>query len=302
VNFSEDNFNAWAKGPSQTEADKCKNAENMVKKAIAASDALSDLNISVFAQGSYRARTNVNQNSDVDICVCQRGSFFSRYPKNTSKSDFSHVDGSLSFARFKELVEAALVTYFGKEGFTRGNKAFDVHPNTCRIDADVVPTFEYRYYTGKKYTNGTDHFLSGVAFRPDQGDLIKNWPEQTYRNGVSRNDETSRRYKRTIRVLKRIRDKMVEDGDTSAEPIPSYLIECLLWNAKVSIFEHDAFTDIIRGFIVDVWNRTKPDRDCSKWFEVNGLKLLFGNHQPWEQAQVNAFLKSVWNYLGYKSK
>jgi hypothetical protein len=303
VNFSEDNFKAWAKGPSQTEADRCANAEAMVKKAIAADESLSALDISIFAQGSYRARTNVKQNSDVDICVCYKEGFYADYPKDKVNGDFGNKTGSLSYAKYKDLVQVALQNYFGPDGVTRGSKAFDVHENSYRVDADVVPTYEYRKYTGRKYTtSGRDHILYGVAFKPDQGDLIKNWPRQTYDNGVERNTETSRRYKRTIRVLKRIRDKMLEDGIISAEPIPSYLIECLLWNAKVSIFEHDAFTDIMRSFIVDVWNRTQPDRDCSKWFEVNGLKLLFGNHQPWNQAQVHAFLKSVWNYLGYKSK
>jgi hypothetical protein len=99
-----------------------------------------------------------------------------------------------------------------------------------------------------------------------------------------------------------MRDKMIEDEIGATEPIPSYLIECLLWNAEAAIFEHETFTDRIRGLIVDLWNRTKSDRDCSKWCEVNGIKLLFGKHQPWEQAEVHAFLYSLWKYAGYKSQ
>ena len=69
VNVSEANLVSWSKGPSQTEADKCSNTETAVRKAIKASERLAGLDISVFAQGSYRARTNVRQNSDVDVCV-----------------------------------------------------------------------------------------------------------------------------------------------------------------------------------------------------------------------------------------
>jgi len=96
----------------------------------------------------------------------------------------------MSFADFKNLVQQALESYFGKNSVTRGNKAFDVHANTYRIDADVLPTFEHRRYTGKFDPDGSHHYLSGVAFISDKGSLIKNWPQQTYDNGVARNDAT----------------------------------------------------------------------------------------------------------------
>jgi hypothetical protein len=40
-------------------------------------------------------------------------------------------------------VQAALEAKFGKDGVTRGNKAFDVHPTGYRVDADVVTAFAY---------------------------------------------------------------------------------------------------------------------------------------------------------------
>ena len=110
------------------------------------------------------------------------------------------------------MVQKALGDYFGKAGVTRGNKAFDIHANTYRIDADVIPTFEYRWYTGRKNADGSQHYLSGVAFDPDSGPRVINWPEQTYNNGVERNTATGRKYKRAIRILKRLRDGMQDDG------------------------------------------------------------------------------------------
>jgi hypothetical protein len=88
------------------------------------------------------------------------------------------------------MVSDALVGYFGSEGVTPGNKAFDVHENTYRIDADVVATFEHRRYSGSLNPDGTHNYLSGVAFDPDDGARIINWPEQNYTNGVARNDAT----------------------------------------------------------------------------------------------------------------
>src|SRR5947207_2245798 len=81
MNISEDTFVSWAKGPGTTEADKCRNAETAIKKAIAADAKLSQMDISVFAQGSYPSRTNVRLDSDVDICVRYNQAFFVRYPE-----------------------------------------------------------------------------------------------------------------------------------------------------------------------------------------------------------------------------
>lgn len=299
MNISEDTFISWSRGPAQTESDKCDNAERIVRKAIKVDVQLANLDISVFAQGSYHARTNVRQNSDVDICIRYNSAFFPEYPQGTTHETFGNGGNTLPFADFKNMVGIALVSYFGRTGVTRGNKAFDVHANTYRIDADVVPTFEHRRYTGRVHLDGTYQYFSGVAFKPDKGSLIKNWPQQTYDNGVSRNNDTGRKYKRVIRILKRLRDKMQSENVSEAKSISSFLIECLVWNAEVEDFSKDTYTAILRHVIADTWNCTRRDEDCSKWVEVNELKYLFRNSQPWTRQQANDFLQASWNYIGY---
>ena len=299
MNISEDSFISWSKGPAQTESDKCDNAEAAVRKAIKADAKLTSLDITVFAQGSYRARTNVRQNSDVDICIRYNGEFFPEYPQGATGETFGHIDGTMSFADFKKMVQQALESYFGKNSVTRGNKAFDIHANTYRIDADVVPTFEHRFYTGKFNANGSHHYFSGVGFVPDNGGLIKNWPQQTCDNGIARNTATGRKYKRVIRILKRLRDKMQSEKISAAVNMPSFLIECLVWNAELEAFSNDTYTDILRYVIADTWNRTRKDEDCSEWGEVNELKYLFRNSQPWTRQQANDFLQAAWDYVGY---
>lgn len=299
VNISETSFISWSKGPAKTESEKCENAERMVRKAIKADSHLANLDISVFAQGSYRARTNVRQNSDVDICICHNSVFFADYPEGTTHETFGNMNATLKFADFKGMVEQALVNYFGKDGVTRGNKAFDVHANTYRIDADVVPTFERRRYTGTRNADGTPHYLSGVVFKSDNGDLIENWPHQTYYNGVRRNLDTGRKYKRIIRILKRLRDKMQSENIAEAKNFSSFLVECLVWNAEIEAFSYENYTAIIRHVIADLWNRTQRNIDCLKWGEVNELKYLFYPSQPWTRQQANDFLQAAWDYIGY---
>ena len=224
--------------------------------------------------------------------------FFPDYPKGTTRETFGHVEGSLPFADFKSMVQKALQDYFGKTGVARGNKAFDVHANTYRIDADVVPTFEYRWYTGRKNADGSHHYLSGVAFDPDSGSRVINWPEQTYNNGVERNTATGRKYKRVIRILKRLRDRMQDDGIAISKNTPSFLIECLVWNANVDAFSKDTYTAIVRHLLADLWNGTLKDDDCSERGEVNELKYLFRLAQPWTRQEANEFLQAAWDYIG----
>ena len=104
MNISEENLVSWSKGPGQTEADKCSNAETAVRRAIKASEQLAALDISVFAQGSYRARTNVRQNSDVDVCVRYNATFFDYYPDGMSRETVGNVPGTMAFADFKRMV------------------------------------------------------------------------------------------------------------------------------------------------------------------------------------------------------
>src|SRR5205085_842927 len=73
-------FTSWAAGPGTTEQTRAENAEKGVKKAIAANAKLAQMDITVFPHGSYRNRTNVRQDSDVDICVRLNSTFFTEYP------------------------------------------------------------------------------------------------------------------------------------------------------------------------------------------------------------------------------
>jgi hypothetical protein len=109
----EDLLKSRAKAPGQTELDKCDNAVAAVRKAIAASAKLSKIHIDVFAQGSYCNRTNVREDSDVDVCVRCTDSFFYELPDGITNVDCGFVvPGPVSYLAFKNDVEVALTSYF----------------------------------------------------------------------------------------------------------------------------------------------------------------------------------------------
>jgi hypothetical protein len=291
-------FTSWAKGPGTTEQTKCENAESAIRKAIAAHSELSAMNISIFAQGSYRNRTNVRQNSDVDICVRLNSTFFEKYPEGMTREDFGNIAGSISFAKFKNLVQKALEDYFDENSVTRGDKAFNIHANTYRIDADVVPTFEHRRYVLK--SDGGHYILSGIGFDTDAGKHIVNWPHQHYDNGLEKHESTSRRYRKIIRILKRLRDQMQEEGIEAANDIASCLIESLVWNVPNEGFGHDTLRADVRHVLAHLFNNTRKDIECSKWLEVSKLKYLFRPSQPWTREQAHKFISAAWDYIGFE--
>jgi hypothetical protein len=143
----EDTFASWAQPPSKSEEDRIENAITAIRKALDA-DVFLASNTKVFVQGSYRNRVNVRQESDVDIGVLYTGGeFYPLYPEGKTKEDFGNIDGTYGYKDFKDAIFKALVKYFGESSVTKGNKAFDVHANSYRVDADVVPLFIHRRYS-----------------------------------------------------------------------------------------------------------------------------------------------------------
>jgi hypothetical protein len=101
-------------------------------------------------------------------------------------------------------------------------------------------------------------------------------------------------------VIKNLRNDMEDKGETAAKGIPSFLIECLVWNVPNSIFGHETYWDELKEVLRYLFDKTKPDGGCQDWTEESGLKWLFRD-QAWTIAQANAFVLSAWAYVGFKN-
>lgn len=295
-------FNHWAQGPSQSEQEKCDNAVRMVNEAISAHEGLRNRAIKVFAQGSFRNRTNVRLESDVDVCVLCMDTFFPDYDfvPDVNDSTLGFSNAIYGFDELKRDVEAALVDKFGRQAVTRGDKAFDVKENTYRVAADVVPTFEGRLYYRNSY--GTLSYHSGTVLECSSNRRrINNWPEQHYANGVQRHQQTNRQFKKKVRCLKNLCNTMAEAKIDSAEKMASFLLESLVYNCPKIVFTKETHYEDMKAVIAYLWGKTKDDTEAKEMHEVNDIKRLFHFTQPWKRADVNQFLFDAWVYVDFEN-
>jgi hypothetical protein len=302
----EQTFRNWSKPSSDDEADRQENALRMVKDAISAYEPLDCHSIKFIPQGSYHNNTNVRQESDVDICVCCASSYFVDFSQANYGWVQGEIDSPYTFFDFKNDVEAALKKKFGTDGYARGSKAFNVHPNGYRVHADVVAAFEYREYlpgridpvTGlaaASYTlpEGTK-FICDTSFKS-----VINWPEQHHDKGVSKNLRTGNRFKYIVRALKRLKYYMAENGKPDLKDFPSYLIECLVYCVPDSYLEGDSYYDNVHTVLAHAISGTIKIEDCCDWKEVNEKKTLFGAGQPWTHKEACDFCVAAWNTVGF---
>ncbi|PJB48201.1 MAG: nucleotidyltransferase [Deltaproteobacteria bacterium CG_4_9_14_3_um_filter_63_12] len=292
----EQDFRLWGRPPGTTEAERSDNAVRVVQNAVRSYAAFSTRNLRVFAQGSYRNGTNVRKDSDVDVCVCCMDVCFADYLDGVTSSDTRLGSANYTYAQFKGDVEAALRAYLGAKSVTRGDKAIDLHENSYRVEADVVPTFEHRRYYRDGF--GQVRYLSGTELHPDKGGRVINWPEQNYRNGTNKNQNTSKRYKMMVRILKRLRNEMENAGRPEAKPISSYLLECLVWNVPDLRFGNKTYCADVTSILGYLYSATEKDENCKEWREVNELKYLFQPSQPWTREQARKFVLGAWSYVG----
>jgi hypothetical protein len=292
--FTEDTLNNWRYPASDTEETKLANAEKMIREAIADSDELKSKTTEIFGQGSYANDTNVKINSDIDINVCLSDTIFVQIPEGKKQEDFGYSDSDYKFSEYKDAVEKALVKKFGRKEVVRNDKCITVLANTYRVEADVVPTFKYNRHDD----NGGKAI--GTKLITEEDYPVINYPLQHIENGITKNSQTQRRFKRLTRIFKRLRYKMIEDKIPVSDNITSFLIECLLWNVPNKTFnDYDTWTERLKQSIIFLYNNTKEDKDCKEWGEVSELLYLFHSGRKWSRKDVNEFLLQAWKYLEF---
>jgi hypothetical protein len=268
----------------------------MVKQSLKDAGILDKYRTEVFTQGSFANRTNIPQESDVDICIRSMRSFFPQYPEGLGDADFGNATSTFTFPQFKDDVQDALRVRFGND-INRGDKCFSLRENSYRVDADVTATLEHRRYRSAK----ADDYLSGTAFNTDSGKRIINWPKQHIENGNAKHARTRDQFKKIVRMLKRLQFDLIDNSVIAKKLVPSYAIECCVFNLSDASLSAvvDRYTQV-RNAIIGIYAATKDDESCKEWVEVNALKWLFRPKQPWARDNVRELMLAAWRHVGFE--
>jgi hypothetical protein len=185
-----------------------KNALESTQSPYAARD------YSVFLQGSYGNDTNIYAESDVDVVIVLNETYYSDLSdlsdEDKVKCNQARTDASYGYTKFKRDVNAWLKQRFGS-GVNVGNKAIFIPGNGSRRDADVVVAAAFhRYDRFETFSNSS--YAKGICFWTSDNVQIVNFPKQHADNCIRKHDGTNRYYKPFVRVIKNLRNKMVEEG------------------------------------------------------------------------------------------
>lgn len=298
MKYSEETLQFWTTPLSKTEEERVDNTINMIKGAIKGYDKLNSLSIEVFAQGSYANNTNVRQNSDVDICVMLTSTVFCNYVEGKQDVDYGYTKGIISYQEFKAHVIEALKIKFGSSAVSVGNKCINIRANSYHVNADVVPSFQYRDF---RIINSIDskRYVEGIKYFATDGKEIINYPKNHVDNGKQKNIATNYKYKKLVRIMKHIRNNMVSDGKADEKLISSFLVECLVWNVpNDQIMKYSTWENTLRNAIAFLWKAIDENKQ-GDWGEVSERLYLFHSGRKWTVGDAKKFLYDMYEYLGY---
>lgn len=255
-------------------------AEDVLHTALRRSPLLDDRPYEIFGQGSRVNNTDLDHASDIDL-VLMLTEPTEAYGWDEFRDDVLTVLGESFTVRmgrrclnvddpdslFGEMVDILVATeyhWFPQPGLPQSGLLRPGLPQ---------PSFSAPGFLRP----GAAHYEQGVFFRDREGRPIVNFPKQHRRNGDAKDLRTGGRFKQAVRAVKRARR-----ADPEARAlVPSYLVECLLYNVPDRVFLH---APDHRGAVG--WLRRRL-LDDPAWFTAmpcqNGINRIFGpGPDQWE--------------------
>lgn len=319
MKFTEKQINSMASPISQSEDEKCRNAIYMVRDAMKKLDYTDDgkeirsymtdtysyaLNLSqrytskkitLLVQGSYANRTNISRASDVDVALILESPFIPKYRNGVTSSDYGFCYGTFSIYELKNEVQDALNQHFRGQGVERHDKCIKVVGNTYRVGADVVPAYRYRDYSND-YLYDKGNYVGGIVIRPDSGGKIINYPEQHIRLGIAKNKATKYNFKKCVRIIKNMRERMEKNGYRVNSKVSSFGLESLLWNVDESVYTK--CSSILGYTFSEIVSFLKNDFvNFGTYVEINGINRLFPDLVT--QNAYQKFINDLYNFYEY---
>lgn len=245
----ESQLETWAHQGSITQS---RNTYNSIKNVLeSGTTPYATKNFKVFLQGSYGNDTNIYAESDVDIVIQLEDCFQSDLTELTEDETAAYKsafrDATYTHVDFKRDVLSTLTKQYG-DAVTAGDKAIAIEANGSRRKTDVIVAIGFRRYF--KFRSSSDsRYVEGICFWNSKGQRIANYPKQHSANLTIKHQASSKWLKPMARVVKNMRNRMVDEGLIKAGVAPSYYIEGLLYNVP-----NDKFTSSYQECVVNTLN------------------------------------------------
>ena len=261
-----------------------KQAHMSIRDALATDDRLSEFRHEILLQGSYKHNTNLRKDSDVDLVVrlaYKLSPSVSALSGRQLRENASHQAAQMHWQSFRRRALRVMKNRYG-DAVTSGRKTIKLAKGELHADADLVVTLSYK---------------EGVAFYlPDESRWVVSFPQQHDDQGQKKEEATDRRFKRTIRMFKAARNRLVDKGVLTKENAPSYFVECLLYNVPDSLFA-PKLVSTYSGILDWLEKAQLEDFKCQ-----SGRVDLFGpGREQWSVKKAREFVKAlqeIWDVGG----
>lgn len=235
------------------------------------------------------------KDSDVDIVALHTDYYFSGVHglSETDKQKYwATFQGSdYSFQQYRNEVLEALQRKFGEANVERKNKCFRVHKNEYRVNADVIPCFKHWRFRALREVAEI-----GIELIAENGVHIVSFLKQHIDNGEAKNIDTNGDYKSQVRILKNIHNLMLDQNIIQQNGMPSFFLECLVWNLPPEVFRHPTHKQTSEAVISRIWNDMRTQAKALQYAEVCDLLWLYKgqNRTP---AQAEEFMLQAWRFI-----
>ena len=245
-----------------------------------------------FLQGSYGNDTNIFADSDVDVVMHLDSVFYTDLDALSEADKAAHnaarADADCDFKTWKADVVTQLAKKFPSKVYP-GNKAIFVKGEGNRRDADVLACVQLRKYLHFR-TWSDSSYVSGTCFWNSAGQRIENYPQQHSWNCTQKHQATSSWFKPTVRILKNMRNCMIDNGYLAEAVAPSYFLEGMLYNVPVN-----KFGTTYEDTVVNALNWLISEADRSKLLCANEQFYLLNDASPvtWRAEKMETFLDAA---------
>ena len=272
-------------------------AFEVVRDALLASPVLAARNVRVYLHGAHAGDTVTRADEPVDVVIESGTSYLAGFTPHVSDLARQHIEGGLAagswdYWQYRGEVLAALRAAFpgavrdGDHGLRVLHTSLSVsHPTP---PAEVIVALPYRHYSGLGgWTAGITYFTRGF-------DQVVQYPRLHRDNGALKDRETEGRYKATVRMAKHLRDYLQDVLALEPGRVPSYFLECLLWNVPARKYAEEHPGLRLREVVRYLEGAYLPAFE-----QQHMIESLFGaSASQWNTGDARLFIDAAGRWLG----